>query len=305
MSSTILWTLKHLLKYAIKIIYLSTAKNTFHSLKIDPTRPQGDFGFKLSFGVGFMISVVTAMFVIFYVRERVSRAKLLQFVSGANKIVFWLTSFVIDYVVYILVVTVFLAVLVTYQKEGYSEFDDMKRMFYLLSVFGFSILPLTYLLSFLFKVPSNGFVLLTIVNIVTGAFLFLAYFTLNNKRLGLDDLAQTLGKVFLIFPHYSLTRGLDNLKRLSMQLNFCDKRCHFIEGCKDFGKFCASSNVSVALTSLRNDCCDKSYYSYDETGIGRSLHSLTLVGVLSFLVLFAVEYRWIQNIFFKLRRNDS
>jgi ATP-binding cassette, subfamily A (ABC1), member 3 len=253
------------------------------------------------------MSMVTAMFVMFYIRERVSRAKLLQFVSGANKVVYWLTSFAIDYALFILISIIFLMTLMTYQKDGFSTGEEIMRNFYLLAVFGFAVLPLTYLLSFFFKIPSNGVVLLAIGYIVTGVFMFLTYFTLNNPKLGLTDLAKSLGKFFLIFPHYSFTRGMSNLKMLSSQLGFCDQKCSFSKDCHQIGieNVCSMKDVqNIVLQGIKNACCDKSYYSFEETGIGRNLLSMTIVGILSFIVLFAVEYQWIQNIFFKIWKQE-
>lgn len=79
-----------------------------------------DLGFNLAFNIGFAMAFVTAMFVMFYIKERVTRAKLLQFVSGVNKFIFWITSFVIDYVIFILISLLFIGILAAYQKAGYS-----------------------------------------------------------------------------------------------------------------------------------------------------------------------------------------
>jgi ATP-binding cassette, subfamily A (ABC1), member 3 len=282
---------------------------------INPFNLRSDFGFNLSFNIGFVLSIVTAMFVMFYIKERVSRAKLLQFVSGVNKVVFWMTSFIIDYAHFILISLVFLLTLAVFQKEGYNTFEELARNFLLLLVFGFAVLPYTYLWSFFFKIPSNGVVLLAIGYIVSGVFLFLTYIVLKNPKLGLKHLAETLGQCFLIFPHYSLIRGMSNLKELQKSWDICDQKCSFISECANVGlqSICKRTdlncgNITNAIESIfcpfKDSCCDKSFYSFEEHGIGKNLMAMTLGGFVSFLLLFTVEYEWFQNIFHMICKQE-
>ncbi len=117
-------------------------------------------GFNVAFNIGFAMAFVTAMFVVFYIKERVSRAKLLQFVSGVNKVIFWLTSFVIDYVIFILISLLLIGVLAAYQQDAFSTFAELGRNFAILVLFGFAAFPFTYIFSFMFQVSLGGRVLL-------------------------------------------------------------------------------------------------------------------------------------------------
>lgn len=51
-----------------------------------------NLGFQLSFNIGFAMSFVASFFIIVYIKERVTKAKLLQFVSGINVVMYWLTG---------------------------------------------------------------------------------------------------------------------------------------------------------------------------------------------------------------------
>lgn len=258
------------------------------------------------------MAFVTAMFVLFYIKERVSRAKLLQFVSGANKVVFWLTSFVIDYALFILISLLFIGVLAAYQKDGYSTYVELARNFLILFIFGFSVLPYTYVWSFLFQVPSSGLVRLAIGYIISGVFFFMAYFILNNEFLKLQYIAKPIGWIFLIFPHYSLARGMSNLNVKQSTINLCENRCsQFIE-CSSIGidKICdiptdcegKTSPIEDAICELKASCCDTNFYSFKEDGIGLNLVALGIIGIVSFIMLFAIEYRWIQNLMQKFKK---
>lgn len=109
-------------------------------------------GFNVAFNVCFAMGFVTAMFVVFYIKERVSRAKLLQFVSGVNKIIFWFTAFVIDYAIFILISLLLTGVLAAYQQDAFSTFQELGRIFAILVLFGFAAFPFTYICSFMFQV---------------------------------------------------------------------------------------------------------------------------------------------------------
>ena len=273
-----------------------------------------DLGFNLAFNIGFAMAFVTAMFVMFYIKERVTRAKLLQFVSGVNKFIFWITSFVIDYVVFILISLLFIGILAAYQKAGYSTLIELSRNFMLLVVFGFAVLPFTYFFSLIFQVPSSGLVRLSMVYVVSGCFFFLAFFILNNEFLGLQHIARPLGWFFLIFPHYSLTRGMSNLNLMQSTLSICENECSMFPECSLVGveSLCQLSlnicdeNINDPtlnmVCGIRDSCCERDFYSFSETGIGMNLVALGVIGVISFVLLFTVEYRWIQNLFNKLRK---
>lgn len=268
----------------------------------------------MAFNTGFAMALVTAMFVMFYIRERVTRAKLLQFVSGVNKIIFWLTTFIIDYVLFLFIALLFLGVLAAYQKDGYSTVVELGRYFEILILFGFAVLPFTYIWSFVFDVPSTGLVRLVIGYMVSGVLFFMAYFILSNETLGLGYIAKPLGWIFLIFPHYSLSRGMSNLNIKQSTISLCEAQCNYFDQCRVVGvqEICDNSPIDCdgelevlfmrQICNLKKSCCDKDFYSFNETGIGMNLVALAVIGVVSFILLFAIEYRWIQNLYFLIRK---
>lgn len=269
-------------------------------------------GFNIAFNTGFGMAFVTAMFVVFYIRERISRAKLLQFVSGVNKVIFWMTSYIIDYSIFILISLAFIAVLAAYQQDGIKTFEELARNFLILFLFGFAVFPFTYVCSFMFQIPASGLVTLSIGYIVTGVFTFMAFFILNNEALGLQYVAKPLGWIFLIFPHYSLTRGMSNLFVKQSTIDICEQQCSYFPQCSIIGvkAICDTVNIDCEgeindpnqglICTLKNSCCDTNFYSLNETGVGIQLIALTVIGCVSFCILFAIEYRWIQNLYSKI-----
>jgi ATP-binding cassette, subfamily A (ABC1), member 3 len=62
-----------------------------------------NLGFQLSFNIGFAMSFVASFFIIVYIKERVTKAKHLQFVSGINVIMYWLTAFLWDFLLFLMI----------------------------------------------------------------------------------------------------------------------------------------------------------------------------------------------------------
>lgn len=84
-------------------------------------------GFNLAFNLGFSLSFVSAFFVLFYVRERVCKAKHLQFVSGMEVLVFWGVNLVIDLIFFLSTTVYFLVVLVCFNEDGYNTFGSLGK----------------------------------------------------------------------------------------------------------------------------------------------------------------------------------
>lgn len=125
-------------------------------------------GFELASFLPFIMAFVSSFYVIFYVKERVSKAKLLQHLSGLNVFTFWITSFLFDFVTFILSSFIMLLVLWAFQAEGWKTIDDLTPIIVSLICFGYSMLPIVYLSSIIISVPSTGFVRISIFFIFTG-----------------------------------------------------------------------------------------------------------------------------------------
>lgn len=129
-----------------------------------------NMGFQLAANISFSMSFVSSFYLMFYIKERVSKAKLLQYVSGLNRSTFWITSFLFDFATYILNAIIMILVLGAFQEDGWSTFRELMPGFVTFVVFGFAMLPISFLSSYLFDIPSSGFVKMTIVYVFTGEF---------------------------------------------------------------------------------------------------------------------------------------
>lgn len=109
-----------------------------------------------------------SVFIGFYVKERECRAKLLQYICGANQIVYWISSFFFDYTIFMIIMCLLLGKVAIYEGPQFSTFDELSRFIIIFGAYGFSILPYIYLLSFVFTKPSSAESAVVVVGFVIG-----------------------------------------------------------------------------------------------------------------------------------------
>ncbi|CAH1774058.1 unnamed protein product [Owenia fusiformis] len=166
----------------------------------------------------FALSFIPASFVIYLIEERTSNSKHLQFVSGVNPVIYWLSNFAWDMLNYaipaILVILIFLA----FNQKAYVSAANFPVLLLLLFLYGWSIVPMMYPACYVFEVPSSAFVGLSCINVFLGFTSTIATFTLqlfNDDEL--TNINNILMQVFLVLPHYCLGRGLFDLTRNQLQ----------------------------------------------------------------------------------------
>ncbi|XP_038571463.1 phospholipid-transporting ATPase ABCA1 isoform X1 [Micropterus salmoides] len=168
----------------------------------------------VSICVIFAMSFVPASFVLFLIEERVSKAKHLQFVSGVKPILYWLANFTWDMLNYIVPAAMVVLIFICFQQQSYVSETNLPALVLLLLLYGWSITPLMYPASFVFSVPSTAYVVLTSINLFIGINGSIATFVLElfvDEHL--NEVNRILKKVFLIFPHFCLGRGLIDMAK--------------------------------------------------------------------------------------------
>ncbi|KAM6962503.1 phospholipid-transporting ATPase ABCA1 [Aplochiton taeniatus] len=168
----------------------------------------------VSICVIFAMSFVPASFVLFLIEERVSNAKHLQFVSGVQPILYWLANFTWDMMNYTVPATMVVLIFICFQQQSYVSEKNLPALVLLLMLYGWSITPLMYPASFVFSIPSTAYVVLTSINLFIGINGSIATFVLElfvDEHL--NEVNRILKKVFLIFPHFCLGRGLIDMAK--------------------------------------------------------------------------------------------
>lgn len=96
------------------------------------------------------------------------KSKLLQFVSGANVLTFWLTAYIWDMFTFLITVILMVITFGIFQEDGWSTGLELSRMLLILFAFIFAILPVTFLASKFFKESANGLSVMSLIYIITG-----------------------------------------------------------------------------------------------------------------------------------------
>lgn len=203
-------------------------------------------GFQTVMNIGFGMAFVAALFVIFCIKERVCRAKLLQFVSGVQVFIFWGIAYLWDLLILAISVIITIIALAILQIEGWSTASELGKIFILLILFAISIIPLVYIASLCFSVPASGYTRLTMIFFLSGVGFFLTIFVLGQEELGTKATADKLLWIFYFFPHFNLLQGLENFNSISTNSRICNQFCEQLDVCDP-----------DLLCQLRDQCCRK------------------------------------------------
>uniref|UniRef100_A0A8C4I740 P-type phospholipid transporter n=1 Tax=Dicentrarchus labrax TaxID=13489 RepID=A0A8C4I740_DICLA len=151
----------------------------------------------------FAMSFVPASFVLYLIQERVTQAKHLQFVSGVSPFVYWMANFLWDMLNYSISAAMVVEIFIFFDKKCYTSPTNLQPLISLLMLYGWSVTPMMYPMSFIFSVPSTAYVSLSCINLFIGINSSAITFILD-----LFESSTLLKAVLLIFPHYCLGRGL-------------------------------------------------------------------------------------------------
>ncbi|XP_030623464.1 retinal-specific phospholipid-transporting ATPase ABCA4a [Chanos chanos] len=158
----------------------------------------------------FAMSFVPASFVLYLIQERVTQAKHLQFVSGVSPLVYWTANFLWDMINYSFSAAMVVWIFITFDKKCYTSETNLNALVALLLLYGWSVTPMMYPMSYMYSVPSTAYVSLSCINLFIGLNSSAITFILDlfDSTAALYKCNQVLKKMFLVFPHFCLGRGL-------------------------------------------------------------------------------------------------
>ncbi|XP_041804213.1 retinal-specific phospholipid-transporting ATPase ABCA4-like isoform X2 [Chelmon rostratus] len=158
----------------------------------------------------FAMSFIPASFVLYLIQERVTKAKHLQFVSGVSPLVYWVANFFWDMVNYSLSTAMVVGIFMAFDKKCYTSPSNLPALIALLLLYGWSVTPMMYPMSYMFNIPSTAYVSLSCINLFIGintsAITFILELFENNRSLLMFN--DWLKKGLLVLPHFCLGRGL-------------------------------------------------------------------------------------------------
>ena len=146
---------------------------------------------------------VAAQFIQPLVRERESGSKGMQFISGVRPLIYWLSNWVWDLMLYLLIE---LCVLVVFIQQKRDEFTGSSEALagtaLLLLLFGFAVVPLASFASFRFSTPSSGLIVMIAFYFLTGFGLTIADFIMQSVGGNTAKINKDLRNLYRLLPAY-------------------------------------------------------------------------------------------------------
>ncbi|RNA25639.1 ATP-binding cassette sub-family A member 3-like [Brachionus plicatilis] len=232
--------------------------------------------FRIGTALNFGLSFLVASFSMFLIKEKTCGSKHLQFLSGCCPFMFWLSTFIWDFLNYI--IPVFFVVLL-FMIFNVIQIAGEDRIFYLVSLlilYGLAHIPQTYLFSLLFKVSSSGFSFITAWNIFTSQIGLIIIQILTIPNLGTSQIAGHLEIVFMIlFPNFAMGQAIIDLYDNYENLKLCQDASY---GCRYEPNPCCRY---VKQLKRKKACGDfdclywnNDYWSWEKPGLSRYAVSL-------------------------------
>ncbi|XP_003740839.1 retinal-specific ATP-binding cassette transporter [Galendromus occidentalis] len=266
------------------------------------------------------LAFITSSFIIFPVQENVSKAKLMQLMTGVNRLIYFLSSILYDIQLHIACCLLVLSTLLLGNPDGvYTHYTDTPwAILILLVLFGFATIPLAYLVSHWPKKPSTGFSMMVFLGILVGMIGVLVVTMLQflgripGNPLGIDNEALRISTGFLHFlPHFAVIWGFSNI-HYNGALNKTCESIHRDVLTTDL--ICGAQRMSAEATPFIGRCCSEftennvsafrydrpSAFSMDDAGAGWEMICLVITGSVLFALNLIIEMN-LQRYFYKVR----
>ncbi|XP_039090343.1 ATP-binding cassette sub-family A member 3-like [Hyaena hyaena] len=238
-----------------------------HGSNVKPTN-----GLQIVICLAFGMALVVGSFCLQTVTERTTKAKHIQFVSGVSVLTYWLSALLWD-LIYFSILCCLLLVVFTFCKvdafvTNYNFLDTMM----ILLLYGWSVVPLMYLGSFLFSSSTAAYIKLTLFNYFSTIFSLSIYFIRQYHE---KD-----------FAHYTKTL-IDSILIMLPGFNFAMSISRFFDN-YEVKKWC-TSRVQNIYVNCSKPPIENNIYSFGEYGIAQFLIALAVLGLLYLLLLLCVE----------------
>ncbi|XP_044533206.1 phospholipid-transporting ATPase ABCA3-like [Gracilinanus agilis] len=244
-----------------------------------------DIAINMLYGMGSLASTFSIM----AVSERVIKAKHIQFVSGVYVIHFWLSSLLWDLTVFFIPCLLLLGIFKIFDIKAFTEDNHPADALLILMLYGWSIIPLMYLMSFFFMAGATAFIRLIMFNFFSGIITLIILYVTGFKALKLEKVTDILDKVFLLLPNHCLGMCLS-----SFYNNFQSK------------KYCTSSTEAASKCEYLRIKYEDNFYAWQSPGIGRFLTSLIISGFVFNILLLFIEtnFPWRMKTFINVLFRD-
>uniref|UniRef100_A0A452TZU1 ATP-binding cassette sub-family A member 3-like n=1 Tax=Ursus maritimus TaxID=29073 RepID=A0A452TZU1_URSMA len=127
-------------------------------------------GMQVALNLFFGVSIFVSGFCLLTVTERITKAKHIQFVSGVSPINFWLSALLWDFIIFFIACCLLMVVFLSSGLDALTKNYRFLDTLVIFMLFGWSVIPFTYLISFLFSSHTSAYIKLVMLNYCVGVF---------------------------------------------------------------------------------------------------------------------------------------
>jgi len=159
---------------------------------------------------------IPGAFVVFLVKERVSKSKHLQLVSGVDLTSYWVSTYLWDMTLFAVITGLLMLVFFLYGSKSAVVFVGNAQSAIASAAltfgYGLSILPFSYLLSRMFNNHSSAQIAIMAIVFICGFVAVNGYYIMTTIE-ETQDLAATLLPIFRCFPSFNVGEGFIRLSQ--------------------------------------------------------------------------------------------
>uniref|UniRef100_A0A667IMJ0 ABC transporter domain-containing protein n=1 Tax=Lynx canadensis TaxID=61383 RepID=A0A667IMJ0_LYNCA len=127
-------------------------------------------GLHVALNIHFGMALLISGFCLLTVTEQITKAKHIQFLSGVYVPVYWLSALLWDFIIFFITCCLLLGAFKFCQLDIYiTDYHFLDTML-IFMLYGWSVIPLMYLLSFLFTKSTSAYIKLVLFNYLSGIF---------------------------------------------------------------------------------------------------------------------------------------
>ncbi|XP_042639274.1 phospholipid-transporting ATPase ABCA3-like [Orycteropus afer afer] len=232
--------------------------------------------------VHFGMALLISGFCLLTVTERVTKVKHIQLVTGIYVFIYWFSALLWDFIIFFISCCLLLVILKYCKVDVFVMDDNSLDTMMLLMLYGWSAIPLMYLMSFLYSESTTAYIKLVLFNYFSGIFSLLIDITLQyNLETKISNGTRTfILNALLLFPNYNLAKALEDYSNIYHEKALCYRLEH------------PAPYVDCSKIKIKN------VYSLKENMIGKYLITMSTLGFFLFLLIFIWEFTlWKLKIF--------
>ncbi|CAK7303268.1 Phospholipid-transporting ATPase ABCA3 [Vulpes lagopus] len=172
-------------------------------------------GLQVALNLHFGMTLLISGFCLLTVTEQVTKAKHIQFLSGVYIPVYWLSALLWDFIIFFITCCLLLGAFKFCQLDIYiTDYHFLDTML-IFMLYGWSAIPLMYLLSFLFTKSTSAYIKLVLFNYLSGIFSTLIDATLQFGKGKVQHRISRATRDFILnsllfFPNYNLAKCIND-----------------------------------------------------------------------------------------------